>query len=300
MKGKIIMDFKKLIEEKNWKDYSVGLGGCRTSNYFLTPCDYDVTIFDNKSLDSEIIQFQNNFVNIHHGSFSESNSKKLIRYDNMQIIQDDSWDLRMLLSKVKEKRLLYFKDYAKNSLFEAIFCCEITKQGIKENDVFAPCWQKCASYFLADGITALNHHKPSSTHMLDVLRRFEKNPINEKISVVNQTVGIERSIPSLLERMLKSTIGFSEKFEKNDHHLIIQQKHDYFIQNSMLADCYFYLGYVNKEIFSKFKNSILKQPDLIHILKISFDIDMDANLLEGQANLVEKSSNEILEYLSKR
>lgn len=293
------MNFQNLIEEKHWDDYSVGLGGCRVGDYFIDQCDYDITVFDNETLDDELVQFQNKFVNIHHGSFSETKSKKLIQYDDMQIIQDDSWNLRMLLSKVKEKRLHYFKDHAKNSLFESIFCCEITKQGIKENDVFAPCWQKCASYFLADGIMALNHHKPSFTHMLDVLRRFEKNNINEKISVVNQTVGIERSTPSLLERMLKSTIGFSAKFEKNDHPLIIQQKHDYFIQNSMLADCYFYLGYVNKEIFSKYKNSILKQPDLIHILKISFDIDMDTNLLESQANLVEKSSNDILEYLSK-
>lgn len=293
------MDFKKLIEEKNWSDHSLGLGGCRVGNYFFDQCDYDITVFDNKNLDDELIEFQNNFVKIHHGSFSENNSKKLIQYDNMQIIQDDSWDLRMLISKIKEKKSLYFKDHAKNSLFESIFCCEITKQGIKEEDVFAPCWQKCASYFLADGIMALNHCKPSSAHMLDTLRRFEKNPINEKISVVNETVGIERSTASLLERMLKSTIGFSEKFEKNIHPLIIKQKHDYFIKNSMLSDCYFYLGYINKEIFTKFKNSILKQPDLIHILKISFDIDMDTNLLKSQADLIEKSSNDILEYLSK-
>lgn len=293
------MDFKKLIEDKNWDGYSVGLGGCRAGNYFFDQCDYDITVFDNKNLDDELLEFQNKFVKIHHGSFSEKNSKKLIQYDNMQIIQDDSWDLRMLLSKIKEKKLLYYKDHAKNSLFESIFCCEITKQGIKEKDVFAPCWQKCASYFLADGIMALNQCTPSSAHMLDTLRRFEKNPINEKISVVTETVGIERSTPSLLERMIKSTIGFSEKFEKNIHPAIIQQKHDYFIQNSMLSDCYFYLGYINKEIFTKFKNSVLKQPDLIHILKISFDIVMDTNQLKSQADLIEKSSNDILEYISK-
>ena len=135
--------------------------------------------------------------------------------------------------------------------------------------------------------------------MLDSLRRFEKNPINEKISVVNETVGIERSTPSLLLRMLKSTIGFSDLVEKNNHSLLIQQKHDYFIKNSMLSDCYFYLGYLNKENFLKLKDSIEKQPDLFHILKISFDIDADPNLLEKQAYLVQKSSNEILDNISR-
>ncbi len=135
--------------------------------------------------------------------------------------------------------------------------------------------------------------------MLDAMRKLKKNPINEKISVVNETVGIERSTPSLLERMLKSTIGFSDLVEKNNHSLLIQQKHDYFVKNSMLSDCYFYLGYINKENFVKLKDSIEKQPDLFHILKISFDLDSDPYLLEKQAHLVHKSSNEILVNISR-
>ncbi len=99
--------------------------------------------------------------------------------------------------------------------------------------------------------------------------------------------------------MLKSTIGFSDLVEKNNHSLLIQQKHDYFVKNSMLSDCYFYLGYVNKENFVKLKDSIEKQPDLFHILKISFDIDADPNLLEKQAHLIQKSSNEILDNISR-
>jgi hypothetical protein len=217
----------------------------------------------------------------------------------MQIIHDESWDLRMLLSKIKEKRETLYKDHAKNSLIESLFCCEKTKQGIKESSVFAACWQKCASYFLADGIMALNHCKTNPTHMLDTLRKFKKTHTNEKISTINETIGIERSTPSLLERMLKSTIGFSDIVEKNNHSLLIQQKHEYFIKNSMLSDCYFYFGYLNKENFVKIKDSIEKQPDLIHILKISFDVEADIILLEQQAKHVSKSANEILDLVSR-
>ena len=56
------------------------------------------------------------------------------------------------------------------------------------------------------------------------MRKFEKNPVNKKISTVNETVGIERAIPTLLERMLKSTMGFSDMIEKNNHSQIIQTK----------------------------------------------------------------------------
>lgn len=293
------MNYQDLVKEKSWSDYPVGLSGCRTRNSFFDSCDYDITVFDNKSQNDEIIQFQNNFLKIHHDSLSESQSKKLIQYDGMEIIHDESWDLRIFLSKIKEKRLNLYKDHAKNSLIESLFCCEKTKSGIKESSVFASCWQKCASYFLAEGILAVNNCKPSPTHLLDTLRKFKKNSINEKISVVNETVGIERSTPSLLARMLKSTIGFSDLIEENNHSLLIQQKHDYFIKNSMLSDCYFYLGYINKENFVKIKDSIEKQPDLIHILKVSFDVEADANLVEKQADIIQKSANEILDSISR-
>ncbi len=293
------MDFETLIKENGWSEFPVGLSGCRVSPYFFDSCDYDITVFDNRNENDKFIQFQNKFVNIHHGNLSESNSKKLVQYDNMQIIHDDSWDLRMFLSKIKEKRLHLYRDYAKNSLIESIFCCEKTKKAIRESSVFAPCWQKCASYFLADGILALNQCKPSPSHMLDTLRNLEKNSINEKISIINETVGIERSTPSLLERMKKSTIGFSDLVENNNHSMVIEQKHDYYVKNSMLSDYYFYLGYINKENFVKIKDSIEKQPDLYHILKISFDVEADSNLVSEHAECVQKSANEILDSISR-
>jgi hypothetical protein len=135
--------------------------------------------------------------------------------------------------------------------------------------------------------------------MLDLLRKLKKSSINEYISVATQTVGIERATPTLLERMLKSTIGFSDLVEKNSHSQIIQQKHSFFIKNSMLSDCYFYFGYINKENFIKIKNTLNREQDLIHILKIAFDIEADSNLLLQQAELVQKSCNEILEIISR-
>ena len=179
-----------------------------------------------------------------------------------------------------------------------MFCCQKTKEAIQNSDVFSSCWQKCASYYLADAISSLNHQRSSPSHMLDLLRKLEKSPINEHISVVTQTVGIERATPTLLERMLKSTIGFSDLVEKNNHSQIIQQKHDFFLKNSMLSDCYFYFGYINKENFIKIKDTLNREQDLIHILKIAFDIEADSNLLLQQAELVQKSCNDILEKIS--
>jgi len=290
------MDTKKFIAVHGLTNFPVGLGGCRVSGVKDDSCDYDIFVFDGTS-GQEILKFENEFVMIHHTSLSETQSKQLLQYDKLQIIQDDSWDLRMFLSKINEKRALLYSDFAKNSLIESLFCCQKTRESIKSSDVFGPCWQKCAAFYLADAISSLNYQRISPSHMLDLLRRLEKNQINEHISVVTQTVGIERATPPLLERMLKSTIGFSDLVEKNNHSQIIQQKYDFFVNNSMLSDCYFYLGWLNKENFIKIKDNLNRKQDLIHILKVSFDVEADMTLVERQANTIEKSCNAILDII---
>lgn len=291
------MDLKKLVEEQSLANYPVGLGGCRVTNSFFDFCDYDITVFNDKFKPEKIIFYDEHFIKIHHGSLKETKSNTLVKYDGMQIIHDESWELRMFLSKIKEKRLTLYKDYAKNCLFDSLFCCEKAKEGVKDSNVFSSCWQICASYFLADAICLLNLYRPNPTHMLDMMRKFEKNQFNEQISTITQTVGIERATQSLLERKLKSTLGFSDLVENNDHSKIIQQKYDSFVKNSMLSDCYFYLGYINKENFVKIKDKINSQPDLIHLLKVAFDIEVDSNLLVHQAKLIQKSSNTILDLV---
>ena len=288
------MGLQQIPEKLGLSDFPVGLGGCRIHDTFFDSCGYDVVIFDEKDEPDNIVSINNEMFIVHHGTFSETNSKKLLQYDNLQIIQDDSWELRMFLSKIKEKRSSLFADFAKNSLIESLFCCQKTRESIDNFNDFAPCWQKCASFYLADAIMSLNNKLSGPSHMLDSLRNFTKNPTNEHISVVTQTVGIERATLVLLDRMVKSTMGFSDMVEKNGHSQIIQQKHDYFVKNSMISDCYFYLGCINKENFIKIKNTLNRNHDLTHVLKIAFDIEADSNVLLQHVDLIQNSCNSLL------
>ena len=292
------MEIQKFIDENQLSGGPIGLGGCRISDLSFDSCDYDLFIFDGKSEPAKIVKHGDEFVTIHHASLSEINSEKLLQYHKIEILQDESWELRMMLSKIEKKHASLFFDFAKNCLIESQFCCQKTIETIQSSDVFGPCWQKCATYYLAKSISSINHLRPSPSHMLDSLRKLKKNTINEHISIATQTVGIERATQTLLERMLKSTIGFSDLIEKNNYSQIIQQKHDFFVKNSMLSDCYFYLGYVNQENFVKIKDSLNREQDLIHILKVAFDVEADSSLLEQQSALVQKSCNDILRILS--
>ena len=51
-----------------------------------------------------------------------------LQYDGMTILLDEQWELRMLLSKIKEKKEQIFNAYIKNCLVEAGICITKTKK----------------------------------------------------------------------------------------------------------------------------------------------------------------------------
>jgi len=292
------VDIKIFLEKHSLTNSPVGLGGCRNSEHSYECCEYNITVFDGKQQEDSIIEFENEFAKIHHASLNENNSNILTQFHNMKTILDEQWELQMLLSKINESKEKIFNDHAKNCLFDSLFCLTKSENGIKSSDPFTSSWQKCAAYFIADAISVLNSTRPSPAHMLDYVRDFKKNRINEKFSVINDCIGIERATPSLLLRMCKSTIGFSDTIEKNNHSKIIQAKHDYLVQNSLLSDCYFYLGYVNRNNIMKIKDSIHRKPELIHILKVGFDIENDSTKVEQNIRLLRKAANELIDSIT--
>jgi hypothetical protein len=64
----------------------------------------------------------------------------------------------------------------------------------------------------------------------------------------------------------------------------------------MLSDCIL-LGYLNKENFVKIKDNLNREQDLIHILKVAFDIEVDSNLLQQQAETIQTIYTDIFEII---
>lgn len=295
------MNIEKFVKDANLSHFSVGLGGCRTTDLYFDSCDYNVVVFDEKSNSSEIIPFDNEFITLHHASFSDiaTTSKKLLEYTQLKIICDESWNLHMLLSKLHKKSPSLFSDFAKNCLIESQFCSQRTKQLIPASSVFASCWQKCAILYLASAILSINHKYSSPSHMLDILRELPNTPVNKHISTVTQTIGFERANTTSLKRMLKSTMGFSDLVGHNHNYSkIIQQKYDFFVKNSMFSDCYLYLCCINKENFVKIKDTLHRNEDLSYILTTAFDVEADTTLLLNQSDLLQESCSLILKTVS--
>jgi len=290
------MDFNKLLSTVSSKNFPVALGGCRSDETAHDCCEFNITIFDGKKENDTIINFENDLVQIHHGNLVETDSRILKQFENLRIIQDEKWDLRMLQSKIKEKNEQITKTSAKSCLIDASVCITKSNESLRNSGPFSSSWLKCASYFLADAICLLNSKRPSPTHSLHLIRKFDTNRFHQCISIITDIIGLERATTSLLSRMCKSTIGFSDMVENNDNSKIIQKKYEYLTEKSLLSDCYFYFGYINRDNFIKIKNGISKKPELIHVLKTAFDLENDTVKLSSHLKKLQNSVNSLLEF----
>ncbi|MGI0017850.1 MAG: hypothetical protein ACREA1_03995 [Nitrosotalea sp.] len=287
------MDVKQIPRLLSLADFPVGFGGCRNDGTHFECCEYDVIVMDGQSRES-IHHIADDFVRVRHHSIDDSSSDVLYHLQDVSIIADDQWKLRMLLSKIKEKKESITISYARSCLVDAGILANKAKDSVKLKDPFAGVWIKCASYSLADAILCLNLKRPSPTHMMEIIRNMKTDKVNQTFSTIHQILGIERASTSLLSRMVKSTIGFSDMIENNGNSGIIQKKYEYFVANSLLSDCYFYLGYVNRNNVLKIRNQIHKNPEFIHVLKVGLDIESDLTVTDNQATMLMQSANEIL------
>ena len=259
--------------------HPVGLCGCHVQESNFDCCAYDIIIFDGEDDQESLIEKDGHFFSIHHSTLSENRVESLIQLQNMKILSDEQWELQMLLAKINESQKSIFNVFTKNSIIESQVCLTKARNGLDNSDPFTSSWIKCAAYFLTDAIISLNKHRPSPSHMLDMLRNLKSSQTNETLSIVLDSLGLERSTPSLLKRMAKSAIGLSDLVGKNNSK-IIQQKTNYFIEKSLLSDCYFYIGYENRNNFYRIKNSLDAYPEMIHILKIGFDLEHDTSTFD--------------------
>lgn len=293
------MDVQKIPQILSLSHAPVGFGGCRNNGQYFECCEYNISVFDGGSGES-VHEISGDLVNLHHCSLSESNVAVLAQLEGMSVLSDDQWALRMMLAKIKEKKEKISNSYTQSSLVDTGILANKARDAVKANDPFAAIWTKCAAYSMADALFSINSRRPSPVHMLEITRNLKKDDINQTFSLVHQTLGMERASTSVLARMVKSTIGFSDMVENNGNSAIIRRKYEYLVENSLLSDCYFYLGYVNRNNLMKVKNQIHKNPEYIHVLRVALDIESNQLAVDKQASALLERTNELLAGIKER
>ena len=289
------MNHDEILKIIGHVNHPVAMGGYDSDNYDDDCHIYNLVVFDAKDVPDDIIIHDSNLFKISHGNLSEHNSQILLYYSNLEIILDEQWDLKQLLSKIQEKKDVLFSTSTKNSLIDSQFALSKAKTALQTDDPFLSCWIKCAGISLIDSILLQNQIIPNPAHSLSLLRNLKNEKNNQFSEKIISETGVERATSSLLTRMLKSSCGFSDMVENNQNSKIIEKKAKHMIENSLLSDCYLYLIYQNKNNFYKIKNSLNKNSDKIHVLKTAFDLTNSTSELQASIDSMSNTTNALLE-----
>lgn len=288
------MNLDEIIKIIGQNNSPIALGGYDADDFDIDCNIHNLVLFDGKNISDEIITHESKTLKISHGTLSETIPESLIHYQNLEIIQDPEWELKMFVSKIKEKKDVLFLSSSKNALVESQLSLSKAKNAFENNDPFVSCWIKCAITSLIDSILLQNNILPYSAQALSLIRNLKQKNTNQFVDKIIAESGIERATSSLLSRMLKSSSGFSDMIENNQNSSIIEKKANYLIQNSLFADCYLYLIYQNRNNFYKIKDSLDKNSDKIHVLKTAFDLTITSSELSGTIDSLSDISKSLL------
>ena len=288
------MNLDEIIKIIGQNNSPIALGGYDADDFDIDCNIHNLVLFDGKNISDEIITHESKTLKISHGTLSETNPESLIHYQNLEIIQDPEWELKMFVSKIKEKEDVLFLSSSKNALVESQLSLSKAKNAFEHDDPFVSCWIKCAITSLIDSILLQNNILPYPAQALSLMRNLKQKNTNQFVDKIIAESGIERATSSLLSRMLKSSSGFSDMIENNQNSSIIEKKANYLIQNSLFADCYLYLIYQNRNNFYKIKDSLDKNSDKIHVLKTAFDLTITSSELSGTIDSLSDISKSLL------
>ena len=293
MEGSQVSDesITRMLAGYSLDDFPAALGGCRNQGTAHDCCEYDLSVFDERSEPDTILDCGAGLATIHHCSLGETRSGVLTQFADMRIIHDEGGILWTMLAKIQSRKGQIYRDHMRNCLIDSLFCISRSREGSSGRDPLASCWLKCAAFYLADSLVLYHSQRPSPSHSLQIMRTLPDDRMSRNLSTVNACIGTERATTVLLRRMLESAVGLSDMVEGNDRSRIMRTKYNYLVENMLLSDCYFYLGYATKNIMVELGNNITHKPELVHLLPMALDVsadlaaaDRDADLLYGTAH----------------
>tara|TARA_Y100000780_G_scaffold232024_1_gene260443 strand:- start:86 stop:928 length:843 start_codon:yes stop_codon:yes gene_type:complete len=264
-----------------YEKFPIALTGCRTTNITLDCCEYDFVILSDTNI-HELLHIDDNYVKIRNIKTKQDIHSLAPLLQNMEIINDPVWTLVTLKQNVTTVMSKALSLYAKNAAVDALFYANRSRGVAKNNTLLSSLWLKCAAYYYLEAVIAKNGSIPMPTHMLTQLRSINEDTYNHGIINANTCLGLERANRSSISRSTKAVIGLKE-IVKN-HTEIVVKKVQFLLCSSMYTDCYFYLGYITRNIVigTAFKQRIMK--DYIFIINIAMDLTTDQSFLSEFSN----------------
>lgn len=270
---------------EKYGNFPIALTGCRATNLALDCCEYDFVVLHDEKI-YELLKIDTGYAEIH--SIGKENIHALAPLlQNMQVINDPSWELATLKQDVDKIMSKALSAYARNLAVEALFYANKSRTTNKLSSL----WLKCAGYYYLESMIAKNGSRPMPTHMLEQIRLSNENV--EGITIANACLGLERANRSSVSRSMEAAIGLDEKIVKTDKE-VVSRKAQFLLKSNMYTDCYFYLGYIARNAILKLVSKKRDMRDYIFMINIAMDLTTDQSYISKLSNDLIGACNALL------
>ncbi len=279
---------QKMIDDvlSKYGKYPIALTGCRATGHALQCCEYDFVVITEEQ-SSELLIVNEDYAEIHKMSPKLNPFRAALNLHKMQIINDPSWILSSIKQQVDETIAKMFSWHSKNKTIDALFYANRSVQGAKDSTI-SSLWLKCAAYYYLEAVLARSGAGPMPTHMLAQLRDIEDSTVTEGIALASRCLGLERANKSSVSRCIEGTIGLNDKIKHDHTTQIVTKKARFLYDSAMFTDCYFYLGYIARDVVTTIASNQKALKDYSLMMSIAMDLTTDQSF-------VFKLSGELLE-----
>ncbi len=272
--------------------YPIALTGCRATDHALQCCEYDFVIITEEQ-GSELLIVNDDYAEIHKMSPKLNPFRAALNLHKMQIINDPSWILSSMKQQTEETVANMFSWYSRNKTIDALFYANRSVQGAKDGTI-SSLWLKCAAYYYLEAALARSGARPMPTHMLAQLRNVEDNTVTEGIALASRCLGLERANKSSVSRCMEGTIGLNDNIKHDHTTQIVTKKAKFLYDSAMFTDCYFYLGYIARDVVTTIASNQKALKDYTLMMSIALDLTTDQSFVLKLSDELLQACNALL------
>lgn len=251
--------------------YPVALIGCRASKTSLNCCEYDLAVF--APGDNKVVQVDGLAIELLH--FVGPVTNYIVDLGGMVMLKDTN---KFVLSSVvqhigPEKYRKALAVAGKKSLINSLFYQQ--RMASAKYPAVAAMWLKIAAYEFVEGALALSGSRPMPLHELEQVRQTDSGSMIEGVEVALECIGIERATRPAILRSIEAIQELKSKDYDRD---LFMSKVEHLLGQSMLADCYYYVGRIVAKNLAKRKDSF--HISYAKLVQLALDLSNDVQHLE--------------------
>jgi hypothetical protein len=289
------MALEKIVEAvlSKYGKYPIALTGCRTTDQALECCEYDFVIITEEQ-SNDFLKVNDDYAEIHTMSAKLNPVDIALKLRNMQIINDPAWILSSLKQQVDTTIEKAYAWYSRNKTVDALFYSNRSMEAAKDSTLISSLWLKCAAYYYLEAVIASSGAVPMPTHMLAQLRMIGDKIVADGITLASNCLGLERANRSSVSRCIEGCIGLNDNIKHDYTTQLVRKKAIFLYDSAMYADCYFYLGYIARDVIIGIAANQKMLKDYTMMTSIAMDLATDQTLTQRLSSELLDACNALL------